>query len=87
MTEETNSLGSKFTTYWPAESVYEVQDKTEYETIGGETFAKGVYDFSVRSKDGSKSVSIRAEMDGDGYYIEFPKLGDEDLLQNLPECE
>lgn len=85
-TEETDSLGSKFTIYWPAKSVYVVQDTMEYETIGREKFAKGFYDFSVRSKDGSRSVNIRAEKDGQEYYIEFPQMGDEDLLQNLPEC-
>ncbi len=87
LTEETNSLGNKFTTYWPAKSVYEVQDKMEYETIGSEKFAKGPHDFLVRSKDGSRSVGIHAEMDGDGYYIEFPNIGDKDLLRNLPECK
>jgi hypothetical protein len=86
-TEETDSLGSKFTTYWPAKSVYAVQDTMEYETIGREKFAKGFYDFSVRSRDGFRSVGIRAEKDGYECYIELPKMGDEDLLQNLPECE
>ncbi|MFZ1077976.1 MAG: hypothetical protein WAN47_11175 [Nitrosotalea sp.] len=85
-TEEQSDLGSKLTRHWTAKQVYEVQNKNEYEIIEGQTIHKGIYDFEVKSKDGLRSVSVEADVDEDMYYISYPKLGDDDLLMNLPEC-
>ena len=84
--EETDSLGNKSVKYWPAGYIYEIQDTMEYETIDGQKIAKGIHDFSVRSRDGSRSVGIHAEIYNDEFHIPIPSIGDADLLQNLPEC-
>lgn len=83
-TETKTSLGGKATYYFPAERVYAKQDKPEYETVSGQKIDKGIYQFVVQSNDGSRSVEIKAEKDDDGYYIEYPKFGDDDLLRALP---
>jgi hypothetical protein len=80
-TEAKTSLGGTATYYFPAERVYAKQDKPEYETISGQKIDKGVYQFVVESSDRFRSVGIKAEKDGYGYYIEYPKFGDDDLLQ------
>lgn len=85
-TEEQSDLGGKLTRYWTAKQVYEVQNKNEYEIIEGQTIPKGIYDFEVKSRDGLRSVSVEAETDGDMYYIDYPKVGDDNILINLPEC-
>lgn len=85
-TETKTSLGGTATYYFPAKSVYAKQDKTEFEISGNNKIPKGLYQFVVQSSDGSRSVEIRAGNNGDEYFIEYPKFGDDDLLRALPEC-
>ena len=85
-TEDTAPLGGKYKRYWTAKEVYLNQNKEEFELLGDKSITKGICDFEIQSKDGSRIVSIEAIENGNEYHIPKLLLGDNDLLENLPEC-